>query len=245
LPKPIAIRSEKLDYPDAANGRVKALRHVFAWALAEELVNIDPTAGIKKLRTKNPDGFHTWTVEEVQRYEARWPLGSKQRLALALLLYTGTRRSDAVRLGPPMAKQEILHFTEVKNATSRAATPSGRAIKPKHRVIPILPELRAVIDVTIIGEETYLVNAYGKPFQPTSFGNSFRDWCDAAGLKQCSAHGLRKAGATIAAENGATATQLMAIYGWERLEQAELYTRAANRTRVAKDAMHLVVPRPS
>lgn len=112
------------------------------------------------------------------------------------------------------------------------------------RVIPILPELRAVIDATHIGEETYLVNAHGKPFQATSFGNSFRDWCDAAGLKQCSAHGLRKAGATIAAENGATATQLMAIYGWERLEQVELYTRAANRTRVAKDAMHLVVPRP-
>lgn len=161
-----------------------------------------------------------------------------------VVLTAQIKSSMKLLVGPPMARQELLHFTEVKNAASRAASRSGKPIKPKHRVIPILPELRAVIDATHIGEETYLVNAHGKPFQATSFGNSFRDWCDAAGLKQCSAHGLRKAGATIAAENGATATQLMAIYGWERLEQAELYTRAANRTRVAKDAMHLVVPRP-
>jgi hypothetical protein len=59
---------------------------------------------------------------------------------------------------------------------------------------------------------------------------------------QCSAHGLRKAGATIASDNGATTHQLMAVYGWETLKQAELYTRAANRTRLAKEAMHLLVP---
>ena len=75
-----------------------------------------------------------------------------------------------------------------------------------------------------------------------SFGNAFRDWCDQAGLRQCSAHGLRKAGATIASDNGATTHQLMAIYGRETLKQAELYTKAANRIRLARDAMHLLVP---
>jgi hypothetical protein len=34
--------------------------------------------------------------------------------------------------------------------------------------------------------------------------------------------GLRKAGATVAAENGATPHQLMAIFGWNTLAQAEL-----------------------
>jgi len=85
--------------------------------------------------------------------------------------------------------------------------------------------------------------AIGRPFKETSFGNWFRDRCNEAGLKHCLAHGLRKAGAKIAAENGATSHQLIALFGWEKLEQAELYTRQANKTLLAAEAMHLVVPR--
>jgi hypothetical protein len=76
-----------------------------------------------------------------------------------------------------------------------------------------------------------VVGAHGGPSRETSFGNAFRDWCDQSGLPQCSAHGLRKAGATIASDNGATTDQLMASYGWETLRQAELYTKTANRIR--------------
>ncbi len=53
---------------------------------------------------------------------------------------------------------------------------------------------------------------------------------------------MRKAGATIAAENGATEHQLMAIYGWDSPKQAALYTRKADRKRLTESAMHLVVP---
>jgi hypothetical protein len=59
-----------------------------------------------------------------------------------------------------------------------------------------------------------LVNAYGQPFTKAGFGNRFRDWCDSAALPHCDAHKLCKAGALIAAENGATKKQLMAIFGW-------------------------------
>lgn len=89
---------------------------------------------------------------------------------------------------------------------------------------------------------TFLVTEFGAPFSDAGFGNWFRDRCDEAGLPQCSAHGLRKTGATIAAENGATEHQLMAIYGWESPKQAARYTRKANRKRLAGDAMHLVAP---
>ena len=74
------------------------------------------------------------------------------------------------------------------------------------------------------------------------FGNWFRWRCNEAGLPHCSAHGLRKCGATIAANNGATEHQLMAIYGWENPKQAAHYTRKANRKKLAADAMHLVDP---
>jgi site-specific recombinase XerD len=87
---------------------------------------------------------------------------------------------------------------------------------------------------------TFLMNDLGRPFTDAGFGSKFRDWCDQADLPQCSAHGLRKAGATVAANNGATAHQLMAIFGWDALNEAEKYTAKADQQRLAQAAMHLL-----
>jgi integrase len=104
----------------------------------------------------------------------------------------------------------------------------------------MLNVLQAVIDASPCGELTYLINDLGRAFTDHGFTNKMRDWCDQAGLPQCTAHGVRKAGATIAAENGATTKQLMAVFGWDSIKQAELYTRAAEQKRMAADAMHLI-----
>jgi integrase len=117
----------------------------------------------------------------------------------------------------------------------------GRNRKPKQLTLPVLPVLQQIIDASPCGPDlTFLVTAFGKPFTDKGFGNKVRDWCDQAGLRHCTAHGLRKAGATIAADNGATAHQLMAVFGWSSLDQAELYTRGANQRRLAAGAMHLL-----
>ena len=55
----------------------------------------------------------------------------------------------------------------------------------------------------------------------------------AAGLTNRSAHGLRKAAATVAAENGATEAELDAIFGWTDRRMASHYTKAANRKKLA------------
>lgn len=241
LPRHVrAIRDEKLDLPEAANNRIKALGQVFRWAAENDLVDADPTAAVNYLRSGS-EGFHTWTVEEVRQYEAAHSIGTKARLALALLLFTGVRRSDVVKLGRHMERDGVLHFTETKGANSRALG-RKKTSDAKKRTLPILPDLRAVIDATPSGQLVYLVTQFGKPFTAAGFGNKFREWCDDAGLSHCSAHGCRKAGAKMAAENGATAHQLMAIFGWETLRQAEVYTRNANRTLLAEQAMHLLVP---
>ncbi len=108
--------------------------------------------------------------------------------------------------------------------------------------IPVLPELQAVIDQTPTGNLAFLVTQFGKPFTPDGFGNWFRKRCDEAGLPNCSAHGLRKAGAAIAAENGATERQLMAIFGWSTMKEAARYTKAARQKVLAASGMKLLRP---
>ena len=229
------LRDRKLAFPEAANSRVKAIRGVFKWAVRKKgpdgnaLVSHNPARDVTYLRSNNPSGFHTWTLEEVRQFEERHAIGTKARLALALLLFTGQRRSDITRLGRQHVRDSKISFTQFK----------GRNRKPKRLVLPILPALQRIIDASPTGEMTFLVNDLGRSFTDAGFGNWFRDRCLEAGVPG-RAHGLRKAGATIAANNGATAHQLMAIFGWDTLKMAEAYTRAADQKRLAEAAMHML-----
>lgn len=229
------IRKERDRYsevPGSGNDFLKAIRGVFAFAKTDEYIDRDPSRDVPYFNIVS-DGFHTWTVDEVRQYEARYPIGTKARLALALCLFTGTRVSDARKLGPQMERDGWLHWTETK----------GRAHIVKKRELPILPELRQVLDASGPFEHlAYLVTEFGKPFSVKGLSNRIKKWCVEAGLPHCSVHGLRKAGATIAAENGATEMQLMAIYGWESPKQAALYTKKARRRKMAGAAMHYLVP---
>ncbi|MDX2307103.1 MAG: site-specific integrase [Hyphomicrobium sp.] len=230
----VVLRDRKSAFPEAANNRLKSIRRVFRWALGggTDVVRVDPTRDVARIRVASL-GFHTWTVGEVEAYRAHHPVGTTARLALEMLLLLGVRRSDVVRIGRQHRRGDTIRFVPVKG--------SRRA--PQMLVLPILPELSAVIDATRTGDLAYLVTAYGRPFSPAGFGNRFRAWCDAAGLRHCSAHGLRKAGATIAAENGATTHQLMAIFGWRSFSEAERYTKAARQKSLADGAMGLLIDR--
>jgi integrase len=226
-----ALRDRKSEWPEAANGRVKALRQVFKYAIAAEIPGAErnPPREVPYIKTGS-QGFHTWSIEEVRQYIDRHPIGTKAYLALALLLFTGQRRSDVVVFGRQHTKNGWLTFTQRKN----------RKRKPVTLSIPVLPWLDAAIDAGPCGELTYLVTEFKRPFTSNGFGNKFRDWCDQAGLPHCTAHGLRKAGACIAAENGATEKQLMAIFGWQTMKEAAHYTKMANQKKLAASAMSLL-----
>ena len=121
-----------------------------------------------------------------------------------------------------------LHFTQQKNRNS----------KPVTLTIPILPELRRIIDATPSGSLTFLMSELDRPFTGNGFGNRFRKWCDDAGLpSECSAHGLRKAAASRLAEAGATELEIRAITGHQTSREVSRYTKAANQKLMAKSAM--------
>jgi integrase len=226
------LRDEKATFPEAANARVKALRQLFAWACSPEYGHAtkNPARDVPYLKSKNPDGFKAWTEADVTKYEARHPIGTKARLALDLILYTGVRRSDVVKLGPQMEREGKLVFTETK----------GRLRVVKTHELPILPPLRASIDATPTGHLVYLATAFGRPHSVKAFGNWFKRRCREAGIEDLSAHGLRKLGAQRCAEAGATEHQLMALFGWTTSKQAAVYARKANRARLEADAAALL-----
>ncbi len=230
-PRHIRMRRDaKAEKPESANGELKALRQLFSFAVEYDLAKSNPAKDVPYLKS-NSEGFHSWTPEEVEQFVKHHPIGTKARLAFSLLLLTGQRRSDIVRLGTEHMKDGWLCFTQQKN----------KLRKPIKLSIPILPELQAVLSGTPTGSQSFLVTEFGKPFTSNGFGNWFRKRCDEAGLSQCSAHGLRKAGATIAAENGATDQQLMAMFGWRTSKQVNHYTRAANQKSLAGSGMRYLV----
>jgi integrase len=104
--------------------------------------------------------------------------------------------------------------------------------------IPVHPDLRVVLDATPGAHLTFLVTATGKPYGPNHFSETFREWCDAAGLpKRCTAHGLRKAACRRLAEAGCSANEIMSISGHATMKELVRYTKAADQARLARNAM--------
>jgi integrase/recombinase XerD len=220
------LRDELADRPGAARNRLKALRALFRWAIEADEVPHDPTRDVKAIPYATK-GHHTWTLEEVEAFEDRHPIGGKARLAMAILLYTTCRREDAVRLGPQHIRNGRLRYRQAKNEHRN----------PVDCDIPLHSDLAEIIAATPSTHLTFLVTEQGRPFTPAGFGNKFRDWCNQANLPHCSAHGLRKATAARLAERGATAHEIMAITGHQSLEEVERYTRAARKAQLADSAM--------
>lgn len=223
-------RDTLVDRPEAANGTIKALRQVFNYAIEYELHDRNPAAQVKNLPSKG-DGHTAWTEEDVENFEAVHPIGSTARLALALALYTGQRKGDLIRLGRQHIKvhdgREGLEFTQQKN----------RKRKPVKLWVPIAPELREIIDASPTGDLTFIQTAFGRPFGEGGFGNRFRKWCNEAGLKGLSVHGLRKTASAVLAQNGCTEQEIMAITGHSTSKEVIRYTRSAKQKVRAANAM--------
>ena len=194
---------------------------------------------VQKVRT---GGIHPWTPAEVKQFEERHPVGTKARLAMALMLFTTGRREDATRFGPQHVRSVMVQIDDRPVLTKRIVYTQAKNEhrNPVHLDIPLHPELERIIAATPSGHLTFLTTALGKPFTAPGFGNWFRERCDEAGLHHCSAHGLRKATATTLAERKATPHMIQSLTGHRTLHEVENYTRAARQALLADEAMKLL-----
>jgi integrase len=218
-----AMLTERIRRPAAANHWLRLVKSMMHFAVTEGMRADDPTVGVDFIAHKST-GFHTWTEDEIAQFEAHHLVGTKARLALALLLYTAQRRSDVVKMGRQHVRNGVVHVRQQKTGT----------MVP----IPIHRELQAALDAIASGHLTFLVTEYGKPFTAAGFGGWFRERCDEAGLpKRCTSHGLRKAACRRLAEAGCSANVIASISGHVTLREVERYTKAADQERMARLGM--------
>jgi integrase len=204
------------------------LTRLFEYAIKLRWRTDNPAAQAELPATHSRVGFHSWTEEEIAQFQKKHPLGTKARLALEIMLWTGLRRSDTVKLGPQNIKRGRIQTT---------ATKTGKTVD-----VVAAPDLLAAIKaMPAVGLTTLLVTEYGKPFSVAGFGNWFRDRCNEAGLPHCTAHGLRKALARRAADLGATQRQLKAVGQWSSDRDVAVYTAGAEDRALADAALQLVI----
>lgn len=219
------IDGKKVGGTSAALRLREQLLLFFAFAVKQKVIASNPVEDADKVTHKG-EGFYRWTEEDISQFRGFYPLGTKPRLAMELMLWTGARRGDAHRAAPP--KDGRITFRAGKTG--------------KEQDVPVAPMLQRAIDaMPAVGMTTLLVTAYGKPFTVAGFGNWFGDKCRAAGLPQCTAHGLRKALARRAADQGVQQQGLKALGQWSGDREVAVYVEGANRRRLAESALAEVI----
>lgn len=220
----VKIVGDMSDVPGAAIVLLKRVRTLVRFAIDLEWIASDPTTRVRSYKSKE---IHTWTEAEISKFEARWPLGTRQRLAFDVLLFTGQRGSDAHKMIRPDKRGKIRVVQQKTGALLSIAT---------H---PHLAESIAAVDATDARRHSVmLATAYGAPFSVKGFGQFVSAAITDAGLpSRCKAHGLRKAAARRLAEVGCSVNQIMSVTGHRTLAEIERYTRAASQESLNEGAM--------
>ncbi len=220
------VNGKKVGGSASAERLREMLMRLFNLAKRLEWITGNPVEMSDTIRHEG-EGFYAWNEADIARYRARWPVGTKARLAMELMLWTGARRGNAHAMTPP------------EDGRIKAI-----AVKTKKEIdVPVAPRLQAAIDAMPQGAigETLITTEFGKPFSRAGFGNKMREWCDAAGLPQCTSHGLRKALIGRAADQKVGQQGLKALGQWTQDREVALYAESANRRQLADDALAEVV----
>lgn len=217
-----AIFHEMAETPGAAVNLRKRLRRVFRLAVRLGWRTDNPVTETE-VRRKKSEGFIPWSEGEIARYEARWPSGTRERLALVLLLYTGQRRSDVVTMGRQHVGRGRISVKQLKTSARLS--------------IRIHPALQRELDLAPSEGLTFLLTGHGVPFSAAGFTAWFVERAIAAGVIGRTPHGLRKAAGRRMAEAGCTAKEIAAVLGHATLSEVERYTRDADQEQLADSAV--------
>lgn len=215
-----AIFHKMADRPGATRNLRRRLGRVFRLAVQLGWRTDNPVTGTEGIAQRTA-GFIPWSEEDIAKFEDFWPSGSRERLALALLIYTGQRRSDVVGMG-------LQHVSDGRIAVCQLKTSARLRVR-------IHPALQAEIDQH--EGLTFLVTQYGRPFTAAGFTSWFKERAAKAGVMNRTPHGLRKAAGRRMAEAGCSTKEIAAVLGHSTLAEVERYTRDADQAKLSDAAM--------
>lgn len=222
---------QKIDRPAACRAFVKCLRALIKFAQKTGIEVSDPAIGVV-LPPVNPLGLRAWTEEEIAIFEAAYPLGTKERLAFTLALYTGLRRQDLQIIGPRHVQNGVIYISPEKTKMITGASV----------VLPVHPELAKVLALVPEGQKAFLMTSWGRPFSLVYLTIWFGRAVRAAGLPMgLCLHGLRKAACRRLAEAGCTVHEIMAVSGHRSTYHVERYTMSVSWEKLARRAMNNLV----
>jgi integrase len=209
------------DRPGAMLDILKKMRILIAHAIEKNWLKFDPSLGIKRPKSKP---IRRWRESEMAAFEARWPLGTKQRTAYELMLNVGTARVDIHMMTWTQTDDEGVQYTRSK---------SGEEVD-----IGMSRRLRAALDAAARDHVVIITTEFGRPFTVDGFSGFMRDAINAAGLPlDCKPHGLRKTLGNELADAQVSTHGIQAALGHTTLEQAHNYTRESNRKRGGRRAI--------
>jgi integrase len=210
--------------PGMGNLTRAVMRRVMQFAVKQKRRPDNPMLGIEGFKVGE---HHTWTDAELRQYEDKWRLGTRQRLAYALLLYTGQRVGDVAKMNRADVEAGLIHIVQQKTGAELW--------------VPIHPELAQALKAYPARGLTLIGDHAGRPLKRAALSAVMRSAIIGAGLpKRCVGHGLRKAAMRRLAESDATANQIAAVSGHKTLKEVERYTRAADQKKLARAAMDKV-----
>jgi integrase len=228
-------RERRAETPSQANNYLNTMKALFGWAVEVHHLAANPAAEVKTVRRPRTPGFVAWTDQDLAAFEARWALGTRERLAYELLRFTGLRRGDIVRLGPQHRQAAGKSFPAISGYFRLLTEKTGTYVS-----IPIDPALDEVLAASPLGRTTYLARRDGRPMVKEAYANWFKEACVAAGVAGTS-HGLRKYAATHLTHLGVSDAQLEAVMGWVPGSQMTgRYTRERNTERLAAEAARVI-----
>ncbi|WP_343801361.1 site-specific integrase [Paenochrobactrum glaciei] len=212
-------------FPPQANKLRKRLLKLMSLAVKWGYVTENPVQNAEHIKYK-AKGYPTWTDGDIEKFRRHWQEGTPQRLAFEILLYTGLRRSDAVKLGWQHIQGDYIVATTKK---------SGDVVELN---IPIHGSFRKILDSTERKHLTFITTAYGAARSEKAFTNWIIEAAREAGLPpHRSPHGIRKAACRTLAESGCTALEIMSITGHRNIKEIETYCVAVNKKRLAHSAV--------
>jgi integrase len=207
--------------PGMANLTAATLKRLFSYAIKLEMRSDNPFVGVEVYQ----GGEHrAWSQPELSRYESAWPIGTRERLAFDLLIYTGQRVGDVAA----MRRAEILSGA-IPVRQEKTGTPL---------LLPVHPNLLRSLNACPPDGPSPLNGADGRPMSKRSISALVARAAQAAGLpRDCKTHGVRKATLTRLADLGSSTHEIAAVSGHKSLREVERYTATANQSRLARAAM--------